>query len=315
MYEATAGVLHHAMSVRPVVEPTSEPTGSGPGGGDGKRTRAWDLLRTGWPAVRENRSMLWLATVSALTSLAAGALALGYAYGLEHHHHKLHLAVAGAVLAFPARIVATFFGVAMCRCAMTYFDGGRCTAASAIRSAWQLRGPILGWALLAAIVGLLLEHVVERVPFLGRVAAWLGEVAWAVVSYFAAAVIALHGTGPRATIQRGSAALRERWGEGVVGVVTVTVGLWFVTVPAAMLCGVGVIWIDAGDVVLGGVTVGLGVAALASAYALGEAVQQTFALSLLRFAETGEVSGPFRGPDFEAALERGKRRRWWRRGT
>jgi hypothetical protein len=160
-----------------------------------------------------------------------------------------------------------------------------------------------------------LEHVVERVPFLGRVPAWLGEVAWAAVSYFAAAVIAAHGTGPRATIQRGSAALRERWGEGVVGVLTVTVGLWFVTVPAAMLCGVGAIWIDAGDVVLGGVALGFGVAALAAASALGDAVEQTFALSLLRFAETGEASGPFRGPDFEAALERGNRRRWSRRGT
>lgn len=303
------------MSVRPVMEPMSEPTGPGPGGGDGKRGRAWDLLRTGWPAVRENRSMLWLASASVLTSLAAGALALVYAYGLEDHHHKLHLAIAGALLTFPARVVATFFGVAMCRCAMTYFDGGRCTAAGAVRSAWRLRGPIVAWALIAAIVGLVLEHVAERVPFLGRLAAWLGEVAWAAVSYFAAAVIAIHGTGPRATIRRGSAVLRERWGEGVVGVATVTIGLWFVTVPAGVLCCMGVFWIDAGAVVLGGVTTGLGVAALAIAYALAEAVEQTFALSLLRFAETGEVSGPFRGPDFDAALERSNGRRWWRRDT
>jgi hypothetical protein len=160
-----------------------------------------------------------------------------------------------------------------------------------------------------------LEHLVERIPFLGRLAAWLGELAWAAISYFAAAVIAVHGTGPRETIRRGSAALRERWGEGVAGVVTVTAGLWFVTLPAGVMCGLGVIWIDAGYAVLGGVVAGLGILALAGAWALGEAVQQTFALSLLRFAETGQASGPFRAPDFEGALERGTRRRWWRRGA
>jgi uncharacterized protein DUF6159 len=316
VYEATAGVLHHAMSVRPVMEPTPQPPGPGPAGSGASRwSRAWDLLRTGWPAVRDNRSMLWLAAASTLLSIVVGALAVVYAYDIEQHHHKLHLAIAGAVLAFPARVVATFFGVAMCRCAMTYFDGGRCTATSAVRSAWRLRGPIVGWALLAAIVGLVIEQVAQRVPFLGRLAAWLGEVAWAAVSFFAAAVIAVHGTGPRETVRRAGAALRERWGEGVAGVITVNAALWVVTVPAMFLCLVGLASIDGGHVVPGVLLTGLGVAAVAGAFALGEAVEQTFALALLRFAETGQASGPFQAPDFRAALERGPRRRWWRRGT
>lgn len=199
----------------------------------------------------------------------------------------------------------------MCRCAETALDGGRCTARSALRRAWKLRRPILAWALVATAVGLVLEEIAERLPFIGRVAAWIGEVAWAATSFLAVAIIAARGTGPSATLRHAGDVLRRRWGEGLTGVVTITAGLWVVTLPAFLLCCVGVALIDGGSDVTGAVMVGAAALALLAVNACAEAVEQTFAVGLLRFAETGRGQGPFAGPDFDSALER--RPRWWRR--
>jgi hypothetical protein len=301
------------MSMRPAFDPPQEPLGPRTSSnGQGTWARSWDILRTGWPAVRRNPPMLALAATSVATGLMAAGIALGYAYGLVHHHHKLHLAIAGIALAFPARLAATFLGVAMCRCAETALDHGRCTARSALQAAWRLRGPILGWSLFATVVGLVLEELAERLPFVGRLAAWIGEVAWAATSFMAAAIIAARGTGPRATLRHAGDVLRRRWGEGVTGVVTIAAGLAVVTVPGFLLCCIGIGVIDVGHPATGAAIVGAGALMLLAARAAAEAVEQTFAVSLLRFAETGREDGPFAGPDFDAAVER-KRRRWRRR--
>jgi hypothetical protein len=298
------------MSMRPAFDPPPEPRGHRTtSNGHGTWGRSWDILRTGWPAVRHNPTMLALAAVSVATGLLAAGIALGYAYGVVHHHHKLHLAIAGIALAFPARLVTTFMGVAMCRCAETALEHGRCTARSVLRAAWRLRGPILAWSLVATVVGLALEELAERLPFVGRLAAWIGEVAWAATSFLAAAIIAERGTGPRATLRHAGAVLRHRWGEGITGVVTIAAGLWVVTVPGFLLCCIGVGVIDAGFSTTGAAIVGAGALILLASHAGAEAVEQTFAVSLLRFAEAGREDGPFAGPDFDAAVERNHRRR------
>jgi Family of unknown function (DUF6159) len=303
------------MSMRPAFEPPPKPLGfRTTSNGHGTWGRSWEILRTGWPAVRHNPPMLALAAASVATGLLAAGIALGYAYGVVHHHHKLHLAIAGIALAFPARLVTTFLGVAMCHCAETALEHGRCTARSAMRGAWRLRGPILAWSLVATVVGLILEELAERLPFVGRLAAWIGEVAWAATSFLAAAIIAARGTGPRDTLRHAGEVVRGRWGEGITGVVTIAAGLSVVTVPGLLLCCIGIGVIDAGHPATGAALVGAGALMLLTAHAAAEAVEQTFAVSLLRFAETGREDGPFAGPDFDAAVER-KHRRWRRRNA
>jgi hypothetical protein len=209
------------------MRPPTPPVQLGPAGGGsgtpsapGTWSRSWALLRTGWHTVRHSPTLLALAALATLVGTAGAIAALLYAYGLERHEHRLHLLIATAVLAFPLRLAATFLGVAMCSCAASAMDGERCTPQGALACAWRRRRAIVAWALVASTVGIVIDVVVERLPFGGRIAGRLADVAWSVVSFLALPVIALHDTGPRETVTRSARAVRERWGEGLTGTAT-----------------------------------------------------------------------------------------------
>jgi hypothetical protein len=59
--------------------------------------------------------------------------------------------------------IAVFFNVALAACAVRSLRGEDTTVGEGIRAALQRIGPILGWTLVAATVGLILRLVEERV--------------------------------------------------------------------------------------------------------------------------------------------------------
>jgi hypothetical protein len=90
------------------------------------------------------------------------------------------------------------------------------------------------WALIATLVGLLIEQVASRLPGGGSIVARIAGYGWSLASLFAIPILALEDCSPTDCLKRSGAMVKECWGEGVAGTVIITA--W--TTIAILLLGV-----------------------------------------------------------------------------
>ncbi len=136
-------------------------------------------------------------------------------------------------------------------------DGGDPTVGTALHGASGHWPAVVGFAAIAVTVGLILQAVRENGGIVGAVIAWVGDVAWSVLTYLALPVIVIEGVGTVAGIKGSSALVKRTWGEqvtanvgfGLLNLVLVlpAVGLVFlgasVSGPVALVAlAVAVVW-------------------------------------------------------------------------
>jgi hypothetical protein len=166
------------------------------------------------------------------------------------------------------------------------------------------------WALVATLVGVVLRAL-EQLPVggvAGRVAEWVGGVAWSLASFFVVPVLALEDVGVGMALRRSARTIRARWGESITGAGVI---------GAAFMFGVfGVFAVLAAGVAIGrsGFAPGYVLAAVAAAAAAAlmvvqEAVAMVFRLAVFRYAAGEGEIGPFAAADLDAAFRSRRRRR------
>ncbi len=91
------------------------------------------------------------------------------------------------------------------------------TLADGLRAADRHLPSILGYSLIAASVGLILNALQERSRkiILGRIAVGMLGMAWTLISFLVVPVLVLEGVGPVAAIQRSTQLLTQTWGEQI----------------------------------------------------------------------------------------------------
>ena len=73
------------------------------------------------------------------------------------------------------------------------------------------RGPILGYACIAATVGMVLRAISERSGFLGRLVVGLFGFAWSLATFLVVPVLVAEDVGPIEAVQRSASYLRRTW--------------------------------------------------------------------------------------------------------
>ncbi len=190
--------------------------------------------------------------------------------------------------------VIFFFNTALVGAAMIRLDGGDPTVKDGIRIATSKIGVILGYAFIAATVGMVLRIIQERVGFIGKIIVGLLGVGWTIATYLVVPVLADRDVGPVQAIRESAALLKETWGENVIG--QAGMGLAFGLIMLGVIaCGVflvivafmshSVFLILAAFVIAG---LAVGITALVQA-ALGG----IYAAALYRFATNGEGTPGF----------------------
>lgn len=112
--------------------------------------------------------------------------------------------------------VAIFSNVAIVGCARMRLDGKDPVFSDGFKIAMSRLGPILGWALVAATVGLILQFIRERMGQVGKIIASLLGMAWNILTYFVVPTIAAENIGPFKAIKRSLQVLKRTWGEALV---------------------------------------------------------------------------------------------------
>ena len=113
--------------------------------------------------------------------------------------------------------VIVFFNVALVSCAVIRMSGGEPTFSDGLSAAGSRFPQILGWAVVAATVGMILKLIEDRSDAVGRFVVGLLGVAWTVTTYLVVPILAVEGLGPMPALKRSASLLRRSWGEGLVG--------------------------------------------------------------------------------------------------
>jgi len=185
--------------------------------------------------------------------------------------------------------VVIFFNTALISCVNAKLNGKTMSVGEGLSNSAKHLPGILGWAIVAATVGLILNLLEERAGFIGDIVlAVIGGV-WSLVTYFVVPVLVLEDKGVFDSLKGSVSLVKKTWGESIVGSASIAIIFVVVGVIAALgvfatLLVVPVIFIPALALFL------LLVVILAVLYS---AMQGIFVTALYTYAKTGTVPSAF----------------------
>ena len=272
----------------------------------GRFARSLELAKASFAVVRADKELLLLPVMSVFAlivivlSLAVPVAVLG-GFSTEAAQSE-PLAMLGALIFYVVTyFVALFFNAALVGAAMIRMDGGNPTLGDGLRIAWARKGRILGYALIAATVGLILRAIEERVGWLGSLVVKLIGVAWAVATFLVVPVLVTRDVGPVGAVKESAELLRSTWGENLIG--NFGLGLVFMLVYFAWIAlGIGAVVVASktGYVALIAGVVLVGVVGLLAISALQATMQGVYSAALYRHATRPEAPVPGFPPELMA---------------
>lgn len=196
--------------------------------------------------------------------------------------------------------IVVFFNVALVAAASDRLTGGNATINYGLQVAWQRKGKIFQWALLASTVGIILNALERRLGWLGRLVTNFIGVAWTMATFFVVPLLAAEDVGPAEALVRSGELFTETWGEQLVG--GFSFGLIFVllAIPGAALPFLLGSAFGSTGVVTGAI---LMIVYWLLLSVISAAVQGIFNAALYRYATTKEVPPSFRLSDFSTAWQ------------
>jgi hypothetical protein len=275
--------------------------------GEGRIARSWRLTRAAWEVVRGDRVLLTLGAIS----VVSGAIGLALIFVLSGSFDNGRLSSEQILLftlifAYPLTFLSVFLNTAVAACAAAALEGRRLSLGEALAVPMRRLGAVALWALIAAVVGFVLEQLASRLPLGGSIAARLVGLGWSLASLFAIPILALEDCSAPEALRRSARVVKKRWGESIGG--NVIIGAWMALAVLAIgvLAAIGAVATNDVPAVRDAI-IAVGVIALVSVVALQLLVRQTFAVALYRYATTGDAPGPFSEGDLQSPF--GRRRR------
>jgi hypothetical protein len=280
----------------------------------GRFSRSWSLASASWQVLKDDTQLMVFPFVSALASiLVAGAFALG-AFGLvgfdglsnlDKHHVPNAYYVAGLAFYVCLYFVMFFCNAALIGAAMMRFDGKTPTVGDGWRIASARSGRILGYALIAATVGMILRAIQERLGFVGRFVVGLLGVGWTVATSMVVPVLVSHDVGPIEAVKESAGLLKKTWGENVIGKGGLSLAfmlVYLVVIIGAAALAAASVWLGSvALMVMVGIATVIALIFTALAHA---ALSGIYSAALYRFATTGSAGSGFDSGVLQTAFGR-----------
>lgn len=266
-----------------------------------KLTNSWELAKASFRVLMEDKELIVFPIVSAIGTLIVSltfALPL-FLSGLVDSLFSENFQLFGFFILFLFYIVQYtvifFANTALVGAALIRLQGGNPTVGQGFQIAFSRLLNIIGYALIAATVGMLLRTVSERSRGLGRFVVSLIGFAWNIATFLVVPVLAVEGVGPIEAIKRSATLLRRTWGEqiaGNFGIGTVFGLISFGIVLAGMIFGVWA-FIGLESAALAIIVFVVMVIALILVGLINSTLSGIYAAAVYQYAETGHTGGFF----------------------
>jgi hypothetical protein len=174
--------------------------------------------------LRQDKELLVFPLVSSiamllvLASFVAPIVASGWGRELvETREPTAAMAIWAFGLYFAQYTVMFFFNSALVGAALIRLRGGDPTVADGFKIAFARLPTILGYAAIAATVGMILRMIEERAGFIGQLVTGLIGAAWTIATFLAVPVLVAENIGPVDAVKKSATLLKETWGENLIG--------------------------------------------------------------------------------------------------
>jgi hypothetical protein len=272
---------------------------------------SWRLAQASWAVLRSDKELIIFPIVSGIASLIVFALFAvplwisGYFDTLDDGTGNAK--VTGFVVLFAMYVVLytviNYCNAALVGAALIRLRGGDPTASDGFKIAGQHMGPIVGYALIGATVGVALQALKERAGFAGQLVAWLGQTAWNIATFLVIPVLVVEGVGPIEAVKRSTSLLKKTWGEQIVG--NAGIGLVFGLIAVAVfMVGAVLVALAAATGVIALIVLAVVIAAavFTAVIAVGAALKGIFTAALYRYAAEGQNDSFFANDLIQSAF-------------
>ena len=272
-----------------------------------KISRSWTLVKASAAVLRSDKELLLFPVISSIATLLVAITFMVPVIGLRIFEGG-DIGVLGGIVGFAFYLcqyfVIFFFNTALVGAAMIRLEGGDPTVADGLRIARSKAGVILGYAAIAATVGLLLQMVREKSGVIGKIVVGMVGMAWTLASFLVVPILVSRDVGPIDAIKESIDLLKRTWGENVAGNVGIGMAFGLVTMAVVVLAVALVI----AAAVVGGaklaIVVGVfGVLAVALVAVIQAALSGIYSAAVYRYAVDGVAPAGFAGPQLQSAFQ------------
>jgi len=269
-----------------------------------KFSRSWDLAKASAAVLRSDKELLLFPVLSGLAAMVLMATFVLpiFALRLFESGNGVIGGILGFAFYFCSYTIAFFFNSALVGAALIRLEGGDPTVADGLAAARSRLGTILGYAAIAATVGMLLQMLKQKDNLAVRlIGSGLG-VAWTLSTFLVVPVLVAENVGPIDSIKQSAALLKRTWGENAIG--QVGLGAVFGLLMIATIV-VGVALVIAAATLSPELAIAVAVLAVLAAVLLGivqSALSAIYSAALYRYATVGEAPAGFEGTAIATAF-------------
>jgi len=262
----------------------------------GSISRSWVLVKASANVLRLDKELMvfpllsGVATVLVTVSFIAPFALTGGFHAFDREGARYLAYAVGFFFYLVQYAVIFFFNSALVGAALVRLAGGDPTLSDGLSIAAKRLPTILGYAAIAATVGMVLRFISERSGILGRLVVGAIGMAWSLATFLAVPVLVTEDIGPLDAVAESAALFKRTWGEQVVG----NFGLgWATAIAFFSWTLVSVSFITLASHLTPPIVV-TAVAAAVSGYIflalVSSALKGVYTAALYRYASTGEAA-------------------------
>ena len=267
-------------------------------------SRSWELIKASGAVLRQDKELLLFPFFSAVATLLVSAsfivpliLTGAFERSIAPGDETAYMVFVFLFYLVQYSIIF-FFNSALVGAAMIRLDGGDPTVRDGLRIARGRFVQILGYAAIAATVGLILRIIEERAGFIGRWIAGLIGLAFTVATFLTVPILVSRDIGPVEAVKESAVLLKKTWGENIIG--NAGMGLVFFLFYLGVI-GIGMAFVfgvaQTGNAALIVLVTAILVLAVVALALVQSALQGVYSAALYRYATDGNV-----GESFSSAL-------------
>lgn len=264
----------------------------------GRFSNSWALVKASAHVLKLDKELMifplmsGVATILVAASFIAPIFMIGPEIFVEGESASYAAYALGFLFYLVQYSVIFFFNAALVGAALIRLDGGDPTVSDGLAIASKRMGSILGYAAIAATVGMVLRFIAERAGFLGRIVTGFIGLAWTLTTYLTVPILVTKDIGPVDAVKESIGIFKRTWGEQVIG----NFGMgWAVTLMAiswTIACGLLLFLMAPGGVMFVVPLLGVMVLGYIFLALFASALNGIYTAALYRYAITGE-SGYF----------------------
>jgi len=272
--------------------------------------RSWRLTKQSWAILSKDKQLLLFPLMSGIGVIFATILfaipffasGIVQAVSTENGQPSAGQVILNLVLLFLFYFVTytiiIYSNTALVGAVMLRLKGKEPTISDGFKIANERLPKILGYAAIAATVGVILNTIRSSarenknlvVQIIGSLFASLLQMAWNIVTFLVVPVLVVENVGPIECIKRSGALLRKTWGEQIAGSLSVGVIFGIITLVAMIpLFLILALAIGTASIFLIVVAIILFVAVIGFISLISGALNSIYRVALYQYASTGTV--------------------------